>query len=40
VRTPGKPFAETEVKLLLIEPRVLGTGDAGGDRTAENYVWI
>jgi len=36
-----KPYAETEVKLLLIEPRgVLTTGDAGGDRTAENDVWI
>ena len=36
-----KPYAETEVKLLLIEPRgVLNTGDAGGDRTAENDVWI
>jgi mannose-6-phosphate isomerase-like protein (cupin superfamily) len=36
-----KPYAEGEVKLLLIEPRgVLNTGDAGGDRTAENDVWI
>jgi len=36
-----KPYAEHEVKLLLIEPRgVLNTGDAGGDRTAENDVWI
>ena len=36
-----KPFAETEVKLLLIEPRgVLNTGEAGGERTAENNVWI
>ncbi len=36
-----KPFAEGEVKLLLIEPRgVLNTGDAGGDRTAQNDVWI
>jgi mannose-6-phosphate isomerase-like protein (cupin superfamily) len=36
-----KPYAETEVKLLLIEPRgVLNTGDAGGERTAENDVWI
>jgi mannose-6-phosphate isomerase-like protein (cupin superfamily) len=32
-----KPFAKNEVKLLLIEPRgVLNTGDAGGDRTAQN----
>jgi mannose-6-phosphate isomerase-like protein (cupin superfamily) len=36
-----KPYAEQEVKLLLIEPRgVLNTGDAGGERTAENDVWI
>jgi mannose-6-phosphate isomerase-like protein (cupin superfamily) len=28
-------------KLLLIEPRgVLNSGDAGGDRTAQNDVWI
>jgi len=36
-----KPFAEHEVKLLLIEPRgVPNTGGAGGDRTAQNDVWI
>ena len=36
-----KPYAEHEVKLLLIEPRgVLNTGDEGGERTAENEVWI
>jgi mannose-6-phosphate isomerase-like protein (cupin superfamily) len=36
-----KPYAEGEVKLLLIEPRgVLNTGDTGGDRTAQNDVWI
>jgi mannose-6-phosphate isomerase-like protein (cupin superfamily) len=36
-----KPFAENEVKLLLIEPRgVLNTGHEGGDRTAESDVWI
>ena len=36
-----KPFAAKEVKLLLIEPRgVRNTGDAGGDRTAQNDVWI
>ena len=36
-----KPYAEGEVKLMLIEPRgVLNTGDAGGERTAENDVWI
>ena len=36
-----KPYAEHEVKLLLIEPRgVLNTGHEGDDRTAENDVWI
>ena len=36
-----KPFAENEVKLLLIEPRgVVNTGSEGGERTAENDVWI
>jgi mannose-6-phosphate isomerase-like protein (cupin superfamily) len=36
-----KPFAETEVKLLLIEPRgIANTGHAGGERTAKDDVWI
>jgi len=36
-----KPFAEKEVRMLLIEPRgVLNTGQAGGDRTAQNDLWI
>ncbi len=36
-----KPYAEKEVKMLLIEPRgVLNTGDEGGERTARNDVWI
>ena len=36
-----KPYAEREVKLMLIEPRgVLNTGDAGGERTARNDVRI
>ncbi len=36
-----KPYAEGEVKMMLIEPQgVLNTGHAGGDRTAENDVWI
>jgi mannose-6-phosphate isomerase-like protein (cupin superfamily) len=36
-----KPYAEDEVKMLLIEPRgVMNTGDAGGERTAANDVWI
>jgi mannose-6-phosphate isomerase-like protein (cupin superfamily) len=34
-------YAESEVKLLLIEPRgVLNTGHEGGERTAEKDVWI
>jgi hypothetical protein len=37
----GEPYAEDEVKLLLIEPRgVLNTGHEGGERTAPNDVWI
>ena len=36
-----KPYAESEVKMLLIEPRgVLNTGDEGGERTAQNDVWV
>lgn len=36
-----KPYAEDEVKLLLIEPRgVLNTGAEGGERTAVNDLWI
>ena len=36
-----KPYAEGEVKMLLIEPRgIKNTGDKGGELTAENDVWI
>jgi mannose-6-phosphate isomerase-like protein (cupin superfamily) len=36
-----KPFAEHEVRLMLIEPRgVKNTGHEAGERTAENDVWI
>ncbi len=36
-----KPYAENEVKVLLIEPRgVLNTGHERGPRTADNDVWI
>src|SRR6478672_549851 len=35
-----KPYAEREVKLLLIEPRgVPNTRHEGGERTAANDVW-
>jgi mannose-6-phosphate isomerase-like protein (cupin superfamily) len=35
-----KPYAEHEVKMLLVEPRgVPNTGDAGGELTAE-AAWI
>jgi len=36
-----KPYAEEEVRLLLIEPRgVPNTGEEGGERTAQSDVWI
>ena len=36
-----KPYAEKEVKLLIIEPRgVRNTGEVGGERTVANDVWV
>ncbi len=36
-----RPVAAAECHVLLIEPRgVVNTGDAGGERTAANDVWI
>lgn len=36
-----KPFAEGEVRMLLVEPcDVRNTGDQGGERTAANDLWI
>ena len=36
-----KPHAETECHVMLVEPRgVVNTGDAGGELTAENDVWV
>ncbi|QND54092.1 cupin domain-containing protein [Phyllobacterium sp. 628] len=36
-----KPYAAKEVRMMLIEPRgVLNTGNEGGERTAQNDVWI
>jgi mannose-6-phosphate isomerase-like protein (cupin superfamily) len=36
-----KPFAEKECKIMLVEPAgTINTGNAGGDLTAEDGVWI
>ena len=36
-----KPYAENEVKVLLIEPRgVINTGETTGELTANNDVWV
>jgi mannose-6-phosphate isomerase-like protein (cupin superfamily) len=36
-----KPVAETDCKILLVEPAgTINTGDAGGQLTAEDNVWI
>ncbi|WP_020407772.1 cupin domain-containing protein [Hahella ganghwensis] len=36
-----KPYAETEVKVMIIEPRgVVNTGSEEGELTADNDVWI
>jgi mannose-6-phosphate isomerase-like protein (cupin superfamily) len=36
-----RPVAETEVKLMIVEPRgVLNTGHAGGALTAKPDVWV
>ena len=36
-----KPSAKAECKMMLIEPRgVVNTGEAGGDLTARNDVWV
>jgi mannose-6-phosphate isomerase-like protein (cupin superfamily) len=36
-----KPFAERECQILLVEPAgIPNTGDAGGERTAQDGVWI
>jgi len=36
-----KPYAASEVKLLLIEPRgVVNTGDTANDRAALNDIWV
>ena len=36
-----RPVAKKECKMMLIEPKgVVNTGDAGGQWTAENDVWV
>jgi mannose-6-phosphate isomerase-like protein (cupin superfamily) len=36
-----KPFAKEECKILLVEPAgTINTGDAGGELTAKDKVWI
>jgi len=36
-----KPYAVREAKILVVEPSgVVNTGEAGGERTAPNDVWI
>ncbi len=36
-----KPYAEKECQVMLVEPAgTVNTGDAGGDLTADNDVWL
>ena len=36
-----RPVADRECRIVIIEPRgVHNTGDTGGERTAENDVWV
>jgi mannose-6-phosphate isomerase-like protein (cupin superfamily) len=36
-----KPFAESECKIMFVEPRgVANTGDSGGELTADDDVWV
>jgi mannose-6-phosphate isomerase-like protein (cupin superfamily) len=36
-----KPYAEKECHIMIVEPRgVVNTGEASGELTAENNVWI
>ncbi|WP_278370386.1 cupin domain-containing protein [Pseudoalteromonas lipolytica] len=36
-----KPNAKTECKIMLVEPKgVVNTGEAGGELTAANDVWV
>lgn len=36
-----KPYAQEECRIILVEPAgTINTGDAGGEMTAEENVWI
>ena len=36
-----RPVAEKECKMLLVEPAgTVNTGDAGGERTAQDDIWL
>ena len=36
-----KPIAENECEVMLVEPAgTINTGDAGGEMTADNNIWI
>ena len=36
-----KPIAENECKIMLVEPAgTVNTGNAGGEMTSENEIWI
>ncbi len=36
-----KPVAQNECKIMIIEPKgVVNTGNAGGNLTVDNDVWI
>jgi mannose-6-phosphate isomerase-like protein (cupin superfamily) len=36
-----KPYAAHEVQMMVIEPRgTMNTGEEGGERTAQNDVWV
>ncbi len=40
-RFSKKPYAESECKILLVEPKgVVNTGQERADKIAENDVWI
>jgi len=39
--TEHKPFARDECHIMLVEPcGVINTGEAGGNLTAQNDIWI